>query len=134
VIPAVKKWKASQEWWCTPLIPSTLQSRGRRICEGQPGVHRKKKTRKSDTNKLGSRAAFNPSTGEAEASGSLSQRPAWSMEDSQGYIEKPCLEKPLKKKMIREILKECKSGTLRTFGRSMTLLSLFEDTSIVDGK
>jgi hypothetical protein len=42
--------------------------------------------------------AFNPSTWEAEAGGFLSSRPAWStngeFQDSQGYTEKPCLEKP----------------------------------------
>jgi hypothetical protein len=40
--------------------------------------------------------AFNPSTQEAEAGRFLSSRPAWSTEfqDSQGYTEKPCLEKP----------------------------------------
>jgi invasion protein IalB len=39
--------------------------------------------------------AFNHSTWEAEAGGFLSSRPAWSTEcqDSQGYTEKPCLEK-----------------------------------------
>jgi hypothetical protein len=39
--------------------------------------------------------AFNPSTGEAEAGGFLSSRPAWSTEfqDSQGYTEKPYLQK-----------------------------------------
>jgi hypothetical protein len=39
--------------------------------------------------------AFNPSTWEAEAGGFLRSRPAWSTEfqDSQGYTEKPCLEK-----------------------------------------
>jgi hypothetical protein len=44
--------------------------------------------------------AFNPSTREAEAGGFLSSRPAWSIEfqDSQGYTEKPCLEKPKKQK------------------------------------
>jgi hypothetical protein len=45
--------------------------------------------------------AFNPSTREAEAGGFLSLRPAWStseFQDSQGYTEKPCLEKPKKKK------------------------------------
>jgi hypothetical protein len=54
--------------------------------------------------------AFNPSTWEAEAGGFLSSRPAWSkseFQDSQGYTEKPCLEKPnqtnLKKKKITEI-------------------------------
>jgi hypothetical protein len=39
---------------------------------------------------------FNPSTREAEAGGFLSSRPAWStskFQDSQGYTEKPCLEK-----------------------------------------
>jgi hypothetical protein len=38
---------------------------------------------------------FNPSTQEAEASGSLSSRPTWSTEqfqESQGDTEKPCLE------------------------------------------
>jgi hypothetical protein len=40
--------------------------------------------------------AFNPSTREAEAVRFLSSRPAWStkFQDSQGYTEKPCLEKP----------------------------------------
>jgi hypothetical protein len=45
--------------------------------------------------------AFNPSTQEAEAGGFLSSRPAWSkseFQDSQGYTEKSCLEKPKKKK------------------------------------
>jgi hypothetical protein len=45
--------------------------------------------------------AFDPSTREAEAGGFLSSRPAWStseFQDSQSYTEKPCLEKPLKKK------------------------------------
>jgi hypothetical protein len=39
--------------------------------------------------------AFDPSTWEAEAGRFLSSRPAWSTEfqDSQGYTEKPCLEK-----------------------------------------
>jgi hypothetical protein len=44
--------------------------------------------------------AFNPSTWEAEAGGFLSSRPAWStseFQDSQGYTEKPCLEKNEKK-------------------------------------
>jgi hypothetical protein len=48
--------------------------------------------------------SFNPSTREAEAGRFLSLRPAWSTEfqDSQGYTEKPCLEKPKrKKKMVR---------------------------------
>ena len=35
--------------------------------------------------------AFNPSTQEAETGGSLELRPAWSREDSLGYIEKLCL-------------------------------------------
>jgi hypothetical protein len=41
--------------------------------------------------------AFNPSTWEAEAGGSLSLRPAWSIDefqDSQDYTEKPCLQNP----------------------------------------
>jgi hypothetical protein len=45
--------------------------------------------------------AFDPSTREAEAGGFLRSRPAWSTseyQDSQGYTEKPCLEKPKKKK------------------------------------
>jgi hypothetical protein len=44
---------------------------------------------------------FNPSTWEAEAGGCLSSRPAGlqsEFQDSQGYTEKPCLEKPKKKK------------------------------------
>jgi hypothetical protein len=46
---------------------------------------------------------FNPSTWEAEASGFLSLRPAWSTEwvqDSQGYTEKPCLEKQKTKSVL----------------------------------
>jgi hypothetical protein len=44
--------------------------------------------------------AFNPSTREAEAGGFLSSRPGLQSElqDSQGYTEKPCLEKTKKKK------------------------------------
>jgi hypothetical protein len=38
--------------------------------------------------------AFNPSTREAEASLVYKSK----FQDSQGYTEKPCLEKPLKKK------------------------------------
>jgi hypothetical protein len=44
--------------------------------------------------------AFNPSTLEALAEGFLSSRPAGlqsEFQDSQGYTEKPCLEKPIKK-------------------------------------
>jgi hypothetical protein len=45
--------------------------------------------------------AFNPSTWEAEAGGFLSSRdqPGLQSEfqDSQGYTEKPCLEKPIAK-------------------------------------
>jgi hypothetical protein len=47
--------------------------------------------------------AFNPSTQEAEAGRYLSSRgqPGLQSElqDSQGYTEKPCLEKPKKKKI-----------------------------------
>ena len=44
--------------------------------------------------------AFNPSTWEAEADGSLSLRPAWSTEFqvSQGYTEKSCLVNKTKQK------------------------------------
>jgi hypothetical protein len=45
--------------------------------------------------------AFNPSTREAEAIGFLSSRPPGlqsEFQDSQGYTEKPCLEKQKKKK------------------------------------
>ena len=41
--------------------------------------------------------AFGPSAWEAEAGGSLSQRPVWEFQDSQGYIEKFRLEKQNKK-------------------------------------
>ena len=46
---------------------------------------------------------FNANTWETEAGGFLSSRPAWATEfqDSQGYTEKPCLEKPNKKKKKR---------------------------------
>jgi hypothetical protein len=43
--------------------------------------------------------AFNPSTQEAEAGGSLSLKPVWSTEevqDSQGYTEKPYLNRVLR--------------------------------------
>jgi hypothetical protein len=50
--------------------------------------------------------AFNTSTQEVEAGGPLvSLRPAWStseFQDSQSYTEIPCLEKPKKKKEIKE--------------------------------
>jgi hypothetical protein len=50
--------------------------------------------------------AFNPSTWEAEAGRFLSSRPAWStqneFQDSQSYTEKPCLEKPKKKKKVQK--------------------------------
>jgi hypothetical protein len=45
--------------------------------------------------------AFNPSTWEAEAGGFLSSRHAGlqsEFQDSQGYTEKPCLEKQTNKK------------------------------------
>jgi hypothetical protein len=45
--------------------------------------------------------AFNPSTRETEAGGFLSSKPVWStseFQDSQGYTEKPCLEKQEKNK------------------------------------
>ena len=48
---------------------------------------------------------FNPSTWEAELGGFPSSRSAWSTEwvpGSQGYIEKPCLERPQKKKRKKE--------------------------------
>ena len=51
--------------------------------------------------------AFNPSTREALAGGFLSSRPAWSTEfqDSQGYTEKPCLEKPKRRKYFHLLLR-----------------------------
>ena len=52
--------------------------------------------------------AFNSSTQEAEAGGFLSSRPAWSTEfqDSQGYTEKPCLEKKTKTKQTNQTNKK----------------------------
>ena len=49
---------------------------------------------------------FNPSTREAEAGGSPSSRSAWctQFQDSQDYIEKPCLKSP--QKMEKEGRKE----------------------------
>jgi hypothetical protein len=53
---------------------------------------------------------FDPSTWEAEAGGLLSSRPAWQpvlqseFQDSQGYTEKPCLEKPKKNFFFNKIL------------------------------
>jgi hypothetical protein len=49
--------------------------------------------------------AFNLSTWEAEAGGFLSSGqpgPQSEFQDSQGYTEKPCLEKPKKKKKKKE--------------------------------
>jgi hypothetical protein len=54
---------------------------------------------------------FTPSTWEAEEGGFLSSSPTWSTEfqDSQGYTEKPCLEKASQNKQTkistREIVK-----------------------------
>ena len=56
--------------------------------------------------------AFNPSTWEAEADGFLSLRSAWSTEwvqDSQGYTEKPRLEKQNKTKQNNKKIKSCDS-------------------------
>jgi hypothetical protein len=44
--------------------------------------------------------AFNPSTWEAEAGGFLSSS---EFQDSQGYTEKPCLEKPGIEKSMKEL-------------------------------
>ena len=51
--------------------------------------------------------AFNPSTREAEAGGFLSSRPGLQNEfqDSQGYTEKPCLEKTKNKKIKNKLKK-----------------------------
>jgi hypothetical protein len=52
--------------------------------------------------------AFNPRTREAETGRFLSLRPAWSInefQDSQGYTEKPCLEKPKKEKKKKNTVK-----------------------------
>jgi hypothetical protein len=46
--------------------------------------------------------AFNPSTWEADAGRFLSSRPAWSTQHSQGYTEKPCLEKQQTNKQTKE--------------------------------
>jgi hypothetical protein len=60
---------------------------------------------------------FDPSTWETEAGRFLSSRPVWStdeFQDSQGYTEKPCLEKPRKKKkeFIKRSLKIKSSHTV----------------------
>jgi hypothetical protein len=61
--------------------------------------------------------AFDPSTWEAEAGRFLNSRPAWYLQsefqDSQGYTEKPCLEKPKKKKKKSRI--KCLCYTLFCF-------------------
>jgi hypothetical protein len=44
--------------------------------------------------------AFNPSTWEAEAGGFLQSE----FQDSQSYTEKPCLEKPKKKKKVAVLM------------------------------
>jgi hypothetical protein len=63
--------------------------------------------------------AFNPSTWEAEASGFLSSRPAWSTEwvssrtaKTKDYTEKPWLEKPKKEKKERK--KKKLDSTIKT--------------------
>jgi hypothetical protein len=48
---------------------------------------------------------LNPSTQEAEAGRFLRLRPAWlqtEFQDSQGYTEKPCLEKPKTKQTNKQ--------------------------------
>ena len=57
--------------------------------------------------------AFNPSTREAEADGFLRLRPAWptKFQDSQGYTEKPCLEKPKQKTKKQESRQDSKLNT-----------------------
>jgi hypothetical protein len=55
--------------------------------------------------------AFNPSTREAEAGRFLSSRPAWTtneFHDSQGYTEKPCIEKPKTKTQTNKQTKNFK--------------------------
>jgi hypothetical protein len=59
--------------------------------------------------------AFNPSTWEAEVGRLLSLRPAWStseFQDSQGYTEKPCLEKI--KKPTKQTTKKTTGGSSRS--------------------
>jgi hypothetical protein len=58
--------------------------------------------------------AFNPSTREAKAGGFLSLRPAWSTSEfqvSQGYTEKPCLEKTKQNKTKQNKTKQNKTKT-----------------------
>jgi hypothetical protein len=57
--------------------------------------------------------AFNPITQEAEAGGFLSSRPAWStqFQDSQGYTEKPCLERQKTNKQTNKKPKKQKDIT-----------------------
>ena len=52
----------------------------------------------------------NPSTQEAETGRSLSLRSAWSMDfkDSEGYTEKPCLQKKKKTKNKKQKMKKLK--------------------------
>jgi hypothetical protein len=66
--------------------------------------------------------AFNPSTREAEAGGFLSSRPAPGLQsefqDSQGYTEKPCLEKPKKKKQKQKQKQKQKTKTKKTLKKN----------------
>jgi hypothetical protein len=54
--------------------------------------------------------AFNPRTWEVEASEFLISKPACSTQseyqDSQGYTEKPCLEKPKEKNTVLQVMTE----------------------------
>ena len=61
--------------------------------------------------------AFNLSTQEAEAGGFLSSRPGLQSEfqDSQGYTEKPCFEKPTTKKKENEKERGEPQGAVKSF-------------------
>ena len=66
--------------------------------------------------------AFNPSTQEAEAGGFLSSRPAYSTEwvpgqDSEGYTEKPWLEKQNKKQKQKQKQKDKEEHFIHVKGK-----------------
>jgi hypothetical protein len=80
--------------------------------------------------------AFNLSTQEAEAGGFLSLRPAWSTKwvpgDGQSYTEKPCLEKPKKKKKkkIPNEIKARHASIYRLSGRISSSRLAFKTNSV----
>ena len=123
---SLSRLSSSGQWWRTPLIPALgRQRRADFWVRGQPGLQsefqdsqgytekpclKKTKQNKTKQNKTKTKKiwfelgmvvhTFNPSTWKAEAEDFWVQgQPGLQSEfqDSQGYTEKPCLEKPKKK-------------------------------------